>query len=367
MLRGNSKKKKLIYLEVMRIIAAFFVIFNHSDGFTLFMDQQLGSPSYWIYLIISICSKFAVPVFFMISGALLLARDEPIKVVLKKRVLPIIVILLVFSFGYYIVEVIRGTQSAFSLKIFFFNLYSTGWNYSFWYLYAYIGFLLLLPFLRPMVQNMKTSAFYYLIALVIIFEGILPILQYLITNNEYSLNSDLGISRFIAWPILYPCLGYFFEHRVTLSHNRVTRRNLIVLAVISLIGIIISAIMTYICMRRANYTNNYDVQIFFNSFIIIYSITIYLSLKYIFEKHQFRHIIIERIILSVGSTALGIYILHVLFLARLTFMWKFYYYLVDDLGINHMLCALFICFLVMLICYAITTICHKIPILRRLL
>ena len=115
-------KKKLIYLEIMRIIAAFFVIFNHTGaiggGFELFIDQPLGSLRYWLYLLISICCKFAVPIFFMISGALLLARNEPIKVVLKKRLLPICIALLVFSFGYYLGELwARSTCKRLRLQI----------------------------------------------------------------------------------------------------------------------------------------------------------------------------------------------------------------------------------------------------------
>ena len=76
------KKKKLLYIEFLRAAAIFFVIFNHTatEGFLLFTKYPTDNIQYWLYLAISIFCKFAVPVYFMISGALLLGKDEPLKV-----------------------------------------------------------------------------------------------------------------------------------------------------------------------------------------------------------------------------------------------------------------------------------------------
>ena len=59
-------KEKNIYLEAMRVIAIFFVIFNHtgSNGYTLFSQEPIGSGKFWIYLFISVFCKFSVPLFF---------------------------------------------------------------------------------------------------------------------------------------------------------------------------------------------------------------------------------------------------------------------------------------------------------------
>ena len=85
---GDDMKKKLLYIEFLRAIAVLFVIFNHTggDGFRLFLKYPAGSIQYWTCLSVSIFCKFAVPVFFMISGALLLGKDEPLKVLWKKRI-----------------------------------------------------------------------------------------------------------------------------------------------------------------------------------------------------------------------------------------------------------------------------------------
>lgn len=67
---------KRLDIELMRIVATFFVIFNHTGdkGFFLFSLYDAHSIQYWIYLFISVFCKFSVPLFFMIAGSLLLNR-----------------------------------------------------------------------------------------------------------------------------------------------------------------------------------------------------------------------------------------------------------------------------------------------------
>lgn len=61
-----QKNKKYTYIEIMRIIAIFFVIFNHTGnkGFFLFSQHQAGGMQFWIYLLVSVFCKFSVPLFW---------------------------------------------------------------------------------------------------------------------------------------------------------------------------------------------------------------------------------------------------------------------------------------------------------------
>lgn len=89
MVEGKSKGKRRLDIECMRILAAFFVIFNHTEttGFFLFSYYDTHGIRYWLYLFISIFCKFSVPLFFMISGALMLNRiSEPLKQLWHHRI-----------------------------------------------------------------------------------------------------------------------------------------------------------------------------------------------------------------------------------------------------------------------------------------
>lgn len=77
--------EKKLHLEFLRIIAIMLVIFNHTGekGFLLYTIAR-DSVLYEFYLFSSIACKVAVPLFWMISGALLINKEESISVIYKK-------------------------------------------------------------------------------------------------------------------------------------------------------------------------------------------------------------------------------------------------------------------------------------------
>ena len=77
------KKKKLLHIEFLRILCIWLVMFTHSatSGFSLYIPMQ-HSRWFPLYILVPFWVKISVPIFFMISGALLLGKDEPISVVL---------------------------------------------------------------------------------------------------------------------------------------------------------------------------------------------------------------------------------------------------------------------------------------------
>lgn len=68
-----NDSSKFIYLEILRVIACYLVIFNHTgkSGFLLFTKFTPSDLEYWLYLFFSIFGKVASEVFLAISGALI--------------------------------------------------------------------------------------------------------------------------------------------------------------------------------------------------------------------------------------------------------------------------------------------------------
>lgn len=99
------KKRNYLHIEIMRIVAVYFVIFNHTgkDGFLLFSTMPAAGAGFWACLFLSVFCKFAVPMFLGISGALLLSGpDEPLRAIWNRRIRRIAVTLLAYSLLYYI-------------------------------------------------------------------------------------------------------------------------------------------------------------------------------------------------------------------------------------------------------------------------
>ena len=91
---------KKTYFEFMRIIACALVIFNHLRGYSLYGISS--GLKQFLYMTLTMITRINVPLFFMISGALLLEKQEDIKIVFKKRVSRIVIIMLLFEFFLYI-------------------------------------------------------------------------------------------------------------------------------------------------------------------------------------------------------------------------------------------------------------------------
>lgn len=76
----STASSRKIYLDVLRVLASFLVCYNHSFGYHLFLDQEAdGSILSWFNVFLSAVTTMDIPLFFMISGALLLENRSPIK------------------------------------------------------------------------------------------------------------------------------------------------------------------------------------------------------------------------------------------------------------------------------------------------
>lgn len=157
--------KKNSSIELLRIVAMFFVIFNHTWnlGWTLFATYPVGSFQFFFYMPIAVFCKFSVPVYFMISGALLLNKEETAQR-LKKRIIRMTIVLLSISLLYYVYDALIGNIQIKSINEmfvdFFCKILSGSTKYNLGFLYSYIAFLLILPFLRILAKNIKNNNIY---------------------------------------------------------------------------------------------------------------------------------------------------------------------------------------------------------------
>ena len=184
-----KKNNKILYLEILRILAAFFVIFNHTgiNGFFLFSKYGVNTITFWLGAFFSIFCKFSVPMFFGISGILLLNKEESIKDIWKNRILKVFITLILISTLFYCYDVFYAKTETFNLITYIKKLYTNGNNIVLWYLYGYMAFLICLPFLRSIVKHLEDKHYYYLIIIAILFNGIIPIIEWLFFKGTITL------------------------------------------------------------------------------------------------------------------------------------------------------------------------------------
>lgn len=201
--------KKKYYLEAVRIAAILMVMYNHSPAFLSFANQS--GAEYAVSFFFSMVAKAAVPLFFMVSGVLLLGKKESGKALFQKRILRMILVIVVFSALYYLKLVLKGEQ-AFAPLSFLRMLPQDVIFLPYWYLYSYLGMLTILPILRPLAQNLPTGGFLYLLALQLIFDAGQTTSGYLF---GYSLCGYYGFKGLFQQVIFYPLIGYGLDRWLT--------------------------------------------------------------------------------------------------------------------------------------------------------
>lgn len=156
---------KKSYLECLRIVAIILLIYNHTKGlgYDLYQRTTDARSCYRSVFMIPVC-KTAVPIFLMISGATLLGKTEGYRALFFNRIVRYAGIILFWGTLQYL-RYVRTGKEELSVGVWWYNVYSNPRLETYWFLYLYLGFLLLLPLLRKAAAGMREQDYRYLLAL----------------------------------------------------------------------------------------------------------------------------------------------------------------------------------------------------------
>ena len=309
-----TQSKRIAYLDILRIIAVVLVIFNHtgSNGFQFFV-QARGTFFYPVSLFISFFDKIAVPLFFMISGVLLIPKEESYKEVLK-RFIKFAAILFCVSVIMFIYRYLKKDTMLFTFGEFFTALYSKGIILQYWYLYAYLAYILMLPFIRKLAKGMEEKDFIWLLILFTL-STLLHILDYTVFKGKYLHNDHFDLFIGINY-VFYPLLGYYLEYKI--PTERYNKKTLIILAVSSVIALSAMVFMAYIrCSALQSWTEE-DIP-FFNCFVFLPAMTVFVVSKMWFMKHPAKPRG-EKVLSAIAGTTFGLYLFEQIFRTELKFI-----------------------------------------------
>lgn len=151
--------KRLHGLDLYRIIGCAFVIINHCNSKVL-VQVTPKSLAWYVTVGVIFITKITVPGFFMITGYNLLHREDDFSTY-EKRIIRIAVDLVVFSLFYYVWRCLAHTypvgvpEGASVLQYvgayvgsFVRVLWQEGATDAFWYLYTYLGLMIIMPALQ---------------------------------------------------------------------------------------------------------------------------------------------------------------------------------------------------------------------------
>ena len=207
---GGERK---VYLDFLRILAAFLVMVHHCELAELYHTAPVGLGGSFVLCCVTCFVVINVPLFFLISGALLLGKEEPGRTVYGRRIPRFLLLtFLASSFTY-----IFRCYADFHVKNFFWGFFAGDMDVTHWYLYAYLGFLVCVPFLRRSVRGMTHMDAVVIVCLRVLFSSLLPGIHYAAAYKGYP---DFPFSSAFSVPfstvdiLFYPVMGYYLEEKL---------------------------------------------------------------------------------------------------------------------------------------------------------
>lgn len=300
---SETMKERDKSLDVLRILSMFLVIVIHLSNYYCRRIDFISSFSYFSATFFNAIARISVPIFFMISGALLIPKIEDLKKY-KSRVIKFVLLLLVWTIIYFIWNKFYMQVDLHTIKDLVQSIYIPIKNHL-WFMYAIIGLYIALPFIRKMVMNLDEkeeklfvilwlvlSGGFYIFSLILRSFGINTTITYLtpIINGTYYLG--------------YFIVGYLIYKRNDLHKFKKYNKKILCLAIISLL-------ITFFGTNILSLINDKYYEGFFayrSLFIVITSLSTYLLVMInkdkLFKKGE------SKLINTLSATSFGIYLFH---------------------------------------------------------
>ena len=295
--------KKKVHPELLRILAILMVLFQHSKtgGSLLFLTTS-NNAEYAVSLLLELFCKAAVPLFFMISGAFLLGKEESYRDLFRKRILRMTVVLVGTSLVYYVMiglTVPGKSLGLHSVPDFLRNLFHEPITAPLWFLYAYIAVLLVLPFLRKMVRSMENRDYMVLLLLHLAVVPLTTVAEMLIFRT--TLTDQFRVPLAMESSLFFFLMGYFLENK--LPEEAFTKKKVLYLSLGGVGMIFVGAVVIHFACLRNGFTVE-TVTPLLDRFNALPALTLYFATKTFPVPQK-----IEKPILTLGGNVFGLYLL----------------------------------------------------------
>lgn len=351
------KEERSYHLDILRIMAIFAVVFMHVSGhISLEMGDDTSSVYWHICNIFDSGTRWAVPMFVMISGYLFLNPQKEIttKDIYKKNILRMIIAYLFWSFLYTLFLAVYSGEKMAPISFVKNLIVGTvkGGMYHLWFIPMLIGLYILVPVLRVLIANISQKTLSYFILVMLAFEAIMkPLINISAFRNLLGDRIDtLGLGLSIGGYILYFVLGYYIN---TVSFTKLKKRIIYLLGIVSFVFTIgVTAVLSFINGKELVYfRDNFSLNVFFMS------ASLFLFVKERYAKKEFSNGA-RKVIMFLSKYSFGLYLTH---LFVLTLLVDFY------VCSNAMVLLLIIVYFVIscVIPLFVSWVIGKIPLLRK--
>ncbi len=286
--------------DVLRALACLGVVYLHVAAPAL---RQFDDMLTWHVsnLLTALCTA-AVPIFFMMSGALALGRKktEDLADLFRRRLWRVLIPFAVWTLlmlGYYWWREGAG----FALKKAEGLLYAPVTT-PYWFLYGYLPLLLIAPFLQKMTDGMSEKHWRYLLGLWLAF-SVLP--QTLRAFLPWSVSSNIRWFPGYSLNFLGGMLGYFLLG-AWLARVEIKQKPWKFVLAVLVLTLLIAGGTWLASMHRGEYSEQF--KSYLSLFVVLLAVTLFLLIRAVVEAYPQRGN--GRLWRILANASFGVYLSH---------------------------------------------------------
>jgi surface polysaccharide O-acyltransferase-like enzyme len=285
------------WIDLVRVFAVFQVVLVHLS-YVIFFKEDLFTANWRAANFYDSFSRMGVPLFFMVSGYLLLGKSESVTDFFRKRFMKVGIPTLFWSAAYLLWSVKAYTDGSMNpLNVMLSMLkaiYTGNVEIHLWFLYILIGIYLVVPILRVYVSAASRQNLTYFIVMWFLATPFLELVQRII-----------GFQTALVIPVVTGYIGYFMMGYL-LANANLGRRG----RVLSALGCIIAIAVTYFGTNILS-ADAAPIDAYFYSYFspptVLASLCGFLLLKDLGQNLGRA----DRMIRSVSAASFGIYLIHI--------------------------------------------------------
>ena len=298
MTQVHEHKARILFIEWIRAFAAAAVVLLHvfQTPSSMYSVAELGTAKALAYTEAQVLlTRWAVPVFLMVTGALLL---DPARAVgwdkQKKYIVRMVKVLASFGFAFCLIEawINADSMSLSTLGTAVRRLLEgQSWSHM-WYIYALLGVYLLLPLLRAFAASASRSDYRRLLVILFVFAFVVPAVN---TELETAFTTLFVFSK----APFYVLLGRYVDRWSSFDRR------------ILLAGSASAACAAGCAAASILAEGQYGLRFFIHSspFLPLFAVMVFLVFKRLcFERP------LPRVVAVLARNSFGIYIIHPVFM-----------------------------------------------------
>lgn len=341
-----NQKTSIFYIDLLRCIAAFAVIIIHVLGPLRGLYGEVPTSEWFAAASFNSFTRWAVPVFMMISGALLLSNDRPFdcKHYLSKRLGKVVIPFIAWTLIYAVIAGISFSQGQFTWSYEISSNLIDGANntptwYHLWFFYDFIPLYFIIPFLAPLLKKIPTQLVYLLI------------FTYMVLFLTHWLKVESILHQNIIFYTGYLIIGWYLFNRDNTAHLRYWVGAGVLMLILNALGTLIFT------QSLGKYSSLFMGYKTLNTMIIGGMLFVVAQCYADKIKGKFK-----ALVLLISKYSLGIYLCHPIFLIPVRDLSNGYF---DFFG-SYWVAIPSLTIIIMAISILFTYILAKIPILNRI-